>query len=156
MCLLLFSPPCTLGFNDLTGLYYNMDLCERDWRWSGKFMSLWLRIRPELRREKRFSYKDLILSVAIIQSVKDSKGKGQESWSHACSPTLSLLWKRLLFLSLLLLGTTPSLHAGAFYIPPFPVVFCSGCSTMKFHPQTQSFLDFLFETWYFLILSSFF
>lgn len=40
--------------------------------------------------------------------------------------------------------------------PPFTVVFCSGCSTMKFQPWTQSFLDFPFETWYFLLSSSFF
>lgn len=68
----------------------------------------------------------------------------------------SALGQAVLILLLVFLGTTPSLHAGVFYILPFPNVFCSGCSTMKLQPQTQSFLDFLFETWYFLFSSSFF
>lgn len=47
------------------------------------------------KTEKRFSYKELILSIAVIKSIKVSKGKGQESWSLACRAILSLLWDSL-------------------------------------------------------------
>lgn len=94
MCLLLFiSSTLALGLMVLWAYIITWIFVNRTESESSKFMSLWLRTRLELRREKKFSYKDLILSIAVIQSVKDSKGKGQESWFHAC------------FLSFLCLGT---------------------------------------------------
>lgn len=123
MCLLLF-----MSSTHLWAYWPYRPILEHVSLWTGLRLKLQVyefmtqnQTWTEKRREKRFSNKDLILSIAIIQSVKDSKGKGQESWSHACFPTLSLLWDRLCsYIITSIPGNNSQLACRTFLHPSFP------------------------------------